>query len=190
MQQKGHFVQPDDPLRSVICQKLRWPSRFLLLLLHANREPPCHSSPSIGHTRKPKLALSQFWRKLFSIFHPHRRQNTKTNWKMYPSLSATIELENWSPIFSPPPSCLWRGPVNHVLYISGWGFTAWWEESMMGKTWWCLTIVGQRKSLRGKKKKMSPSWCEGCGWGMGGGTLEAGWNNVRKTVGDEILWSI
>lgn len=63
--------------------------------------PSLCSFRPIEHTRRePKLALSQF---SFAFSPTQMPKHHKANWKMCPSISATIGLENWSPIFFFPP---------------------------------------------------------------------------------------
>lgn len=78
-------------------------------------------------------------------------------WSMTTALKPkTTELENWSFIFFLFPFfCFWRGPVNHVLYTSGRGFTAsphsgrraWWENMM-----WFYFSGSERQTLRWRHK--------------------------------------
>lgn len=78
-------------------------------------------------------------------------------WGMATALKPkTTELENWSFIFFLfRLFCFWRGPVNHVLYTSGRGFTAsphsgrraWWENMM-----WFYFSGSERQTLRWRHK--------------------------------------
>lgn len=67
-----------------------------------------------------------------------------------PSWKTDLSFSFFSPFF-----CFWRGPVNHVLYTSGRGFTAsphsgrraWWENMM-----WFYFSGSERQTLRWRHK--------------------------------------